>query len=83
MDDREVRATINRQILIVFFLPLGMALLHMLAVTPMVIHMLQAFMLTNTGVTLVCLGITCTVFAAVYAVVYRITAKTYYNIVKK
>ena len=40
-------------------------------------------MLTNTGVTLVCLGITCTVFAAVYAVVYRITAKTYYNIVKK
>lgn len=83
MDDREVRGTINRQILIVFFLPLGMALLHMLAVTPMVMNMLKAFLLTNASVTLICLGITCAVFAVVYAVVYRITARTYYNIVKK
>ena len=40
MSRREVKSTINSQVLLVFFLPLGMAGLHLLAASPMLCRML-------------------------------------------
>ena len=82
MDDREVKKTINRQILIVFFLPLVTALVHIAAATNMITRMLQVFQLYNTGLTFFCILITCLVFSLVYVLVYRFTARTYYKLVK-
>ena len=82
MDDREVRKTINRQILIVFFLPLVTALIHIAAATNMITRMLQAFQLYDTGLTFLCILITCLVFSLVYVLVYRFTARNYYKLVK-
>lgn len=82
MDDREVRRTIYRQILIVFFLPLGAAFLHTLVASPMIIKLLQVFNLFNTPLTTFCIAVTCLIFAIVYMAVFRLTAKTYYGIVK-
>lgn len=82
MDDREVKAAINRQILIVFFLPLGAAFLHILAASPMIVKLLQVFNLYNTPLTALCIALTCLFFALVYVAVFRVTAKTYYGIVK-
>jgi len=83
MDDDEVRRTINKQILIVFYLPLAGALLHLLAASNMIIKMLEAFYLFNVKLTVLCLAGTCVVFGLAYAFVYRLTAKTYYRIVKR
>lgn len=82
MDDREVRRTINKQILIVFFLPLAAAFLHVLVASPMIIKLLQVFNLFNVPLTALCTAVTCLVFAIVYVMVYRLTARTYYAIVK-
>ena len=81
MTDREVRTSIRSQILLVFFLPLGMAGIHTAAAYPMVAKMLTLFQLTNTGHYALCSLGTFAVFCAVYALVYALTARTYRRIV--
>lgn len=82
MDDLEVKRSINKQILIVFFLPLFGALLHVTMARHMILKLLEAFSLYNTQLTTWCVIITCLVFVLSYVMVYGITAKTYYKIVK-
>lgn len=82
MSDTEVRSTINRQVLIVFFLPLVGALVHTLAAANIMMRLLELFWLYDTSITLACMGIISLCFAVVYIVVYSFTAKTYYKIVK-
>ncbi len=82
MSDGEVKKAINRQILIVFFLPLAAALLHTLAASNIMVRLLELFWLYDTGITLTCMAVTGLCFALVYVVVYSFTARTYYKIVK-
>jgi putative ABC transport system permease protein len=82
MDDLEVKRTINKQILIVFFLPLFGALLHVTMARHMIMKLLQAFYLFNNNLTTLCMAVTCLIFILAYIFVYGITAKTYYKIVK-
>ncbi|MDF2587241.1 MAG: transporter permease [Anaerocolumna sp.] len=82
MDDREVRKTINKQILIVFFLPLIGALLHVTVARHIILKLLEVFYLYNIVLTTVCIIATCIVFILAYIFVFRLTAKTYYKIVK-
>ena len=82
MDDREVKKTINKQTMLVFFLPLIGALLHLSMASHMIIKLIQLFNMYNTGLTIFCMVCTGLVFAVVYLLVYRLTAKTYCNIVK-
>jgi ABC-type antimicrobial peptide transport system permease subunit len=82
MDDAQVKATINRQVLWVFFIPLGMTILHMIFASKIMARMLQTFMLYDWGLVLCCIGGVCVVFALLYLVVYRLTARVYYRIVK-
>ena len=83
LPDADVKRTINRQILWVFFLPLAGALLHVLAASPMIAKMLQVFLLFNTGLTLRCVLVTSAVFVVVYLLVYRQTAGVYYRMVRR
>ena len=82
MSDDEVRGTINRQVLLVFLLPLAVALINILAASNLLVQLVSVFAMTDLGLTLVCIAITTVVFAAVYAIVFRTTAKTYYKLVK-
>lgn len=82
MDDLEVKKTIDTQILIVFFLPLLVAFLHLAMAGPMILNLLQVFNLYNTSLTVLSLVTTCIFFTVVYVVVFRLTARTYYGIVK-
>ena len=82
MDDAMVRGTINRQVLTVFFIPLGVTMLHMVFASRIMARMLQMFMLYEWGLVLACIGGTLLVFAALYLVIYRLTARVYYRIVK-
>lgn len=82
MDDKQVKATINRQVLWVFFIPLGMTILHMVFASKIMSRMLQTFMLYDWGLVLSCIGGVCVVFVLLYLIVYKLTAKVYYRIVK-
>ena len=81
MTDREVRASIHSQILLVFFLPLGTAGIHTAAAFPMVYKMLALFQLSNVRLFALCTVGTLAVFCGVYALVYGLTARAYRRIV--
>ena len=81
MTDREVRASIHSQILLVFFLPLGMAGIHTAAAYPMVSKLLALFQLTSTARYALCTAGTFAVFCGIYALVYGLTARSYRRIV--
>ena len=81
MTKKEIRKSINSQILTVFFLPLVTAGIHLAFAFPLIKKLLMLFSLTNTGlligVTVVCYLI----FALFYVIVYRLTSGAYYSIV--
>ncbi|MEE8675607.1 MAG: FtsX-like permease family protein [Oscillospiraceae bacterium] len=81
MSRAEVRKSIHSQVLLVFFLPLIVACVHMLVVFPYLTKLLKLFQLTNVPLFAACAAGTAAVFAAVYVVVYAITTRTYYHIV--
>ena len=82
MDDRQVKSTINSQVLWVFFIPLGMTLLHMLFASKIMSCMLGTFQLNDYGLILRCIGVTCAAFMLLYLIVYKLTARVYYRIVR-
>lgn len=83
MTHKEVKSSIHRQILMVFFLPLGMAALHIAMAFPMVKRLLALFSMTNSGLFARCTVVTLLVFALVYGVIYGLTVKVYYKIVER
>lgn len=82
MSNSEIRKTIQKQVLMVFFLPLGMAFLHTAVAFPVLCKVLVAFNLYNTGLFFLCTLATAVVFAVAYFIVYQITAHAYYRIVQ-
>ena len=81
MTDREVRSSIRSQILLVFFLPLGAAGLHIAMAFPMLSRILELFGLHDKGLFALCTAGTLLVFCAIYGVVFALTARTYGRIV--
>ncbi|AHF07247.1 ABC transporter permease [Desulfitobacterium metallireducens] len=77
----EVKKSIRNQVLTVFFLPLVTAAIHIGFAFKLITRLLSVFNLTNIPLFALWTGITLLVFAAFYALVYAITARTYYKIV--
>ena len=83
LDRKEVSAVVHKQIRIMFFFPLLMAVAH-LAVSLYAIAMLLATLgLTNVFVLLLCAGAICTLFVLIYLVMYFSTARVYCKIVTR
>lgn len=83
MTQKEIRQSINSQVLTVFFLPLIAAAMHMAFAFPIVSRLLALFSLSNITLfavtTVACFG----AFAVLYVLVYIFTSRSYYNIVSK
>lgn len=81
MTRREIRKSINSQLLTVFFLPLIFAGLHLAFAFPLVSKLLMLFGLVNNEL-LIMTAVSCfAVFAIFYTIVYKITSNSYYKIV--
>ncbi len=83
MDDQQVKKTINSQVLWVFFLPLMATALHMFFASKIMAQMLKTFMLYDWGLVLTCIAGSLIAFTLLYFVIYRVTARTYYRIVRR
>lgn len=82
MSHKEVKQSIHSQILLVFFLPLVMAVLHLAFAFPMLEKILLVMGLANTQLILLSTLGCVAVFALAYLIIYALTARTYYNIVE-
>ena len=81
MSPREVRSSIRSQVLLVFFLPLVTAGIHVAAAFPMLCKLLELFNLFDIRLFALCTAGTLLVFCAIYALVYGLTTRTYSRIV--
>ena len=81
MSRLEVKRTIQAQVLIVFFLPLVTAGVHTGFAFPILNRVMTLFNLMSTSFYLWCVLGVFVLFAALYAVVYSLTARTYYRLV--
>lgn len=79
----EVRSSIRSQVLMVFFLPIAVAAVHILFDFNMVEKLLTLFQVFDTSLTALCTLGTVLVFFLVYGAVYLLTARTYYKIVER
>ncbi len=83
MSEQEVKSSIRSQVLTVFFLPLITAGIHVAAAFPIIRKILLMLNLTNTKLYIICTIISFMVFTLIYGLIYLLTAKIYYRIVKK
>lgn len=83
MSHKEVKRSIHSQILLVFFLPLVTAVIHIIAAYPILERLLAMLNLSNDSIFMMVLAITVLLFALLYGWIYAITARTYYKIVSQ
>lgn len=81
MTPKEVKRTIRTQVLLMFFLPLVTAAIHIAFAFPLVKQIVFAFGVQNVHLFLQCTLGTFAVFALLYTLVYLLTARSYYRIV--
>jgi len=81
MTKREIKSTVNSQVLTVFFAPLLLAGLHLAFAFPFVQKIIRIFGVNNTPLLVLTNVICFLAFALFYVFVYRGTAKAYYSIV--
>ena len=81
LDEKQIKKTIRRQILIVFFLPLIFAFLHLAFAYHMLSLILSALGVLNATLMLVVTLGVCALFIAVYVGVFLITSRSYRKIV--
>jgi putative ABC transport system permease protein len=81
MSKAEIKKSIGSQVLMVFFLPLVTAIVHIAFAFKVIVKLLSVLNLTNVTLFIMCTAGTILVFAIFYAVVYFLTSRVYYRIV--
>ena len=83
MTRRDIKSSINSQMLTVFFLPIVAACVHIAFAFPILSKLLMCFGFNDKGIFALVNVVCVLVFALFYVIVYRITSKSYYNIVNE
>ena len=81
--DKQIKQSIRSQVLLIFFSPLIIATLHTIVAYPFIEKILRLFLITDNSIFLQALAVTIVVFAIFYLIVYAITSKIYYRIIKE
>ena len=82
IDQKTIKKSINRQVLIVFFLPLVTAFIHTAFAFKMYRKIIQLFGVDG-NVTLNATIVIGAIFVVVYLIVHQITSRSYYKIIKR
>ena len=83
MSERDVKHSIRKQIMVVFFAPLLIALCHVAGAFNMIRLMLRLFAVDNLKLLIECTAVSALGFALIYALVFAFTAREYYQVVRR
>ena len=81
MTKKEIKSSVNSQILTVFFMPLITAGMHLAFAFPLIKKLMLLFNLTNISLLAMVTAVCYIVFAVFYVLVYKITSHSYFSIV--
>ena len=83
MTKKEIKQSINSQILTVFFTPLLMAGVHLAFAFPLIRKLLMLLGLMDTQLLIITTLCCYAVFGVFYGVIYKVTSQSYFSIVSK
>lgn len=83
MSNKEIKRSINSQLLTIFFIPLIGAALHITFAFPMIEKILKLFYLYNIKLFAIVTITSFLIFVIIYIIVYKITSNVYYKIVAR
>lgn len=81
MSKDEIKKSVGSQVLMVFFLPLVTAVIHIAFAFKVIVKLLAVLNLTNVKLFALCTAGTILIFAIFYAAIYLLTSRVYYKIV--
>ena len=82
LDQKQIKQTINKQVLTVFFLPVIFAFLHLAFAYHMLSLILKVVGVVDTAMMLSVTLSICSVFALIYVLIFMITSRSYRRIVQ-
>ena len=82
LDQKQIKQTINKQVLTVFFLPLIFAFLHLAFAYHMLSLILKVIGVVDTAMMLSVTLSICGIFALIYVLIFMITSRSYRRIVQ-
>ena len=82
LDQKQIKQTINKQVLTVFFLPLAFAFLHLAFAYHMLSLILKVVGVVDSSMMLSVTLSICGIFALVYVLIFMITSRSYRRIVQ-
>ena len=82
LDQKQIKQTINKQVLTVFFLPLALAFLHLAFAYHMLSLILKVVGVVDSAMMLSVTLSICGIFALVYVLIFMITSRSYRKIVQ-
>lgn len=83
MSDQEIIKVIKRQVLMIFFLPILVAVLHLCFAFSVLKQILFLLGMTNIKLTVMCIIGTVVAFVMLYGISYILTSKVYYKMINK
>lgn len=81
LTEREARKTIQTQVMLLFFLPVGAAMIHMIVASNVIRLFLRMILIVDALTFNAAIAVVCVIFLLVYALVYKVTSREYYKIV--
>ena len=81
LEKAEIRRSVRSQVLIMFYLPLVTACVHIAFAFPFIMRLLPLVGINDVGLFALCTLVSVVAFALIYAACYALTARTYYRIV--
>ena len=81
LEKAEIRRSVRSQVLIMFYLPLITACIHIAFAFPFIMRLLPLVGINDVGLFALCTLVSVVAFALIYAACYGLTARTYYRIV--
>ncbi|HIR07148.1 MAG TPA: ABC transporter permease [Candidatus Pullichristensenella stercoripullorum] len=81
LEKAEIRRSVRSQVLIMFYLPLITACVHIAFAFPFIMRLLPLVGINDVGLFALCTLVSVAAFALIYAACYGLTARTYYRIV--
>lgn len=82
LDKQMIRKTTRLQIIWMFLLPLVVAVIHVAFAFPLIQKLLILFNVVNTSLVFWCFAGVIVGYSLIYGIIYQVTSKVYYSIVK-
>lgn len=83
LTNKQIKQSIRSQVLLIFFSPLIIATIHTAVAYPFIEKILKLFLVTDNNIFLIAMFATIGIFTIFYLIVYLITSRMYYKIIKE